>query len=77
MAGAWPATRRYGSSGSGAGELAALPHAELAARLVEAYRVIGELTAQVGRLSVRWKSLSAGAAGFFHVVAAPVVGRSV
>jgi hypothetical protein len=28
-----------------AGELAALPHAELAARLVEAYRVIGELTA--------------------------------
>jgi hypothetical protein len=28
-------------------ELAALPPAELAARLAEAYRLIGELTAQV------------------------------
>jgi transposase len=32
-------------------ELPALPAVELAARLAEAYRVIGELTAQVGRLS--------------------------
>jgi transposase len=34
-------------------ELSALPAVELAARLAEAYRVIGELTAQVGRLSAR------------------------
>src|SRR5579864_4380616 len=32
-------------------ELPALPAGELAARLAEAYRVIGELTAQAGRLS--------------------------
>jgi transposase len=45
-------------------ELAALPAAELAARLAEAYRVIGELTAraeqmaaQVGRLSARVEDL--------------------
>jgi transposase len=34
-------------------ELSALPAVGLAARLAEAYRVIGELTAQVGRLSAR------------------------
>ena len=34
-----------------AGELSALPAAVLAERLVEAYRLIGDLTAQVGRLS--------------------------
>jgi len=34
-------------------ELSALPHAELAARLAEAYRVIGELTAQGERLPAR------------------------
>jgi transposase len=33
-----------------AGELAALPHAELAARLAEAYRLIAELTARVEQL---------------------------
>ena len=45
-------------------ELSALPAAELAARLAEAYRVIGELTAQaeqlsaqVGRLAVRVEDL--------------------
>jgi len=38
---------------SSAEELAALPAAELAARLAEAYRVIGELTAQVGALSAQ------------------------
>jgi transposase len=36
-----------------AGELSALPAAELAARLAEAYRLIAELTAQAGRLSAR------------------------
>jgi transposase len=34
-------------------ELSALPAAELAARLAEAYRLIGELTAQIERLSAR------------------------
>jgi transposase len=38
-------------------ELSALPHAELAARLAEAYRVIGELTAQVGALSAQVEDL--------------------
>ena len=38
-------------------ELSALPAVELAARLAEAYRVIGELTAQVGRLSARVEEL--------------------
>ena len=40
-----------------AGELAGLPAAELAARLAEAYRVIGELTAQVGALSAQVEDL--------------------
>jgi hypothetical protein len=31
-------------------ELSALPHAELAARLAEAYRLIAELTARVDQL---------------------------
>jgi cell division protein FtsB len=34
-------------------ELPALPHAELAARLAEAYRLIGELTAQNEQLAAR------------------------
>jgi len=34
-------------------ELSALPAAELAARLAEAYRLIGELTAQIERLPAR------------------------
>jgi uncharacterized coiled-coil protein SlyX len=34
-------------------ELSALPAAELAARLAEAYRLIGELTAQNERLAAR------------------------
>jgi DNA-binding transcriptional ArsR family regulator len=38
-------------------ELSALPAVELAARLAEAYRVIGELTAQVGLLSARVEEL--------------------
>jgi transposase len=38
-------------------ELSALPAAELAARLAEAYRVIGELTMQVGRLSAQVEDL--------------------
>jgi transposase len=38
-------------------ELPALPAAELAARLAEAYRVIEELTAQVGRLSAEVEDL--------------------
>jgi transposase len=43
--------------GPPAEELAALPAAELAARLAEAYRVIGELTAQVGALSAQVEEL--------------------
>jgi transposase len=38
-------------------ELSALPAAELAVRLAEAYRLIGELTAQAGRLSARVEQL--------------------
>ena len=38
-------------------ELSALPAGELAARLAEAYRIIGELTAQVGRLSAQVENL--------------------
>ena len=38
-------------------ELSALPAAELAARLAEAYRVIRELTAQIGRLSAEVEDL--------------------
>lgn len=38
-------------------ELSALPAAELAVRLAEAYRLIGELTAQVERLSARMGQL--------------------
>jgi transposase len=38
-------------------ELAALPAGELAARLAEAYRMIGELTAQVERLSAQVEDL--------------------
>jgi transposase len=38
-------------------ELSALPAAELAVRLAEAYRLIGELTAQVERLSARVEEL--------------------
>jgi hypothetical protein len=34
-------------------ELSALPAAELAVRLAEAYRLIAELTAQIERLSAR------------------------
>ena len=41
------------SCGPSAEELSALPAAELAARLAEAYRLIGELTAQVEGLSAR------------------------
>jgi hypothetical protein len=38
-------------------ELSALPAAELAVRLPEAYRLIGELTAQIERLSARVEQL--------------------
>jgi len=38
-------------------ELSALPAAELAVRLAEAYRLIGELTAQIERLSARVEQL--------------------
>ena len=38
-------------------ELSALPAAELAARLAEAYRLIAELTAQAGRLAARVEDL--------------------
>ncbi len=44
---------------SPAEELAALPAAELAARLAEAYRVIGELTAQAEQLAVVNERLTA------------------
>jgi hypothetical protein len=40
-------------------ELSALPAAELAARLAEAYRVIGELTAQAEQLAVVNERLTA------------------
>ena len=39
-------------------ELSALPAAELAARLAEAYRLIGELTAQAGQLSAQVSRLA-------------------
>jgi transposase len=42
-----------------ADELAALPAGELAARLAEAYRLIGELTAQAGELSAQNRRLAA------------------
>ena len=55
-------------------ELSALPAAELAARLAEAYRLISELTAQAGRLSARVEDLERQVPqGFVHVVAATVV----
>ena len=38
-------------------DLSALPTAELAVRLAEAYRLIGELTAQIERLSARVEQL--------------------
>jgi transposase len=38
-------------------ELSALPAAELAARLAEAYQLIGEFTARIGQLSVRVEQL--------------------
>jgi hypothetical protein len=41
-------------------DLSALPAGELAARLAEAYRIIAELTAQVGRLSAQVEDLSSG-----------------
>jgi transposase len=44
-------------------ELSALPAAELAARLAEAYRLIAELTRQVGRLSARDAASTARQAG--------------
>ena len=40
-------------------ELSALPAGELAVRLAEAYRLIAELTAQAGQLSVQVERLSA------------------
>ena len=52
-------------------ELSALPHAELAARLAEAYRLIAELTARVEQLERQARK------GFVHVVEAAVVGQPV
>ena len=60
-------------------ELSALPAAELAVRLAEAYRLIGELTAQaeglttqVGQLSARVGQLERqGPQGLVHVIAPP------
>jgi cell division protein FtsB len=50
--------------------------AELAARLAEAYRLIGELTARNERLSARVEDLERRVRpGFAGVVAAPVVGQ--
>jgi hypothetical protein len=43
------------------GGLSALPAAELAVRLAEAYRLIGELTAQAGLLTAQVERLSARA----------------
>ena len=40
-----------------------LPHAELAARLAEAYRLIAGLTAQAQQLTVQARELSARGAG--------------
>ena len=48
---------------SPAEELAMLPHAELAARLAEAYRLIAGLTAQAQQLTVQARELSARGAG--------------
>jgi cell division protein FtsB len=62
-------------------ELSALPAAELAARLAEAYRLIAELTAQAGRLAAQVEGLSArveeleqqAPQGFIHVLASAVL----
>ena len=66
-------------------ELSALLAAELAARLAEAYRVIGELTARAEQLAVvnerltapRGRTRASGAQGFGLVVEAAVVGQPV
>ena len=59
-------------------ELSALPHAELAARLAEAYRLIGRADG-AGRAAVgRVEELERQAGqGFVDVVAAAVVGQPV
>ena len=61
-------------------ELSALPAAELAVRLAEAYRLIAELAGQAGQLSAGGAVVGAGGGagaagpqGFVHVIAAPVV----
>ena len=55
------------------GGAVALPAAELAVRLAEAYRLIAELTAQAGRLvGPGGGAGAAGPQGFVHVVASPV-----
>ena len=53
-------------------ELSALPAAELAVRLAEAYRLIAELTAQIERLvGPGGGAGAAGPQGLVHVVASP------
>ena len=53
-------------------ELSALPAAELAVRLAEAYRLIGELTARAERLSARVEDLERQARReLVHVIASP------
>jgi len=47
-----------------------MPAAELAVRLAEAYRLIGELTEQIERLSARVEQLERQARqGLIHVIA--------
>jgi hypothetical protein len=59
-------------------ELSALPAVELAARLAEAYRLIGELTAQNERLADRgWAAGAQRREGLIHVVAADIIGQPV
>jgi hypothetical protein len=57
-----------------AGELSALPAPELAGRLAEAYRLIGELTARVERLSAEVEDLRRRVQGLIDVVASAVIG---
>ena len=60
-----------------AGVLSALPHAELAARLAEAYQLIAGLTGQVQRLQARVEVLERQVRGDSEFLAAAVVGQPV
>ena len=66
--------RRGSWAGCGAEHLSALPAAELAVRLAEAYRLIAELTAQAERLSARVEELERQAGKDSSTSSRPVPG---